>query len=122
MKLPKQDKLVIPIEKLSGYALNAVHEPHKATAFKSALGFDETDAELLADKIRSGVCIFSATPRLKDEWGQRYQVIMKMTGHINKTANVLTGWIDDETAGEMRLTTVYVIKKEVPDDDADKTV
>ena len=47
---------------------------------------------------------------------------MKMTGHENKTANVLTGWIDDEIADEMRLTTVYVIKKEVLDDDANKTV
>jgi hypothetical protein len=61
-------------------------------------------------------------PKQKDEWGQRYQVIMKMAGHENKVANVLTGWIDDETNDEMRLTTIYVTKKEVLEDDADKTV
>ena len=50
MKLPKQDKLVIPIEKLAGYALNAIREPNKAIAFKTVLGFDESDAGLLAKK------------------------------------------------------------------------
>jgi len=40
----------------------------------------------------------------------------------NKLANVLTGWIDDEANDEMRLTTIYVTKKEVLEDDADKTV
>ena len=47
---------------------------------------------------------------------------MKMAGHENKIANVLTGWIDDEANDEMRLTTIYVTKKEVLEDDADKTV
>jgi len=122
MKLPKQDKLVIPIEKLAGYALNAVREPNKSVMFKSALGFEEKDAGLLAEKIRIGVSIFTATPKLKDDWGQRYQVIMRITGNGKKTANVLTAWIDDENTGEMRLTTVYITKREVFYDDTDKTV
>ena len=122
MRLPKLDKLVIPVEKLSKYSLDTINEPDKALAFKLALGFNASDVKLLIEKIKLGVTIFSATDKQICEWGQRYQVIIKMKGHGEKTANVLTAWIDDKITDEMRLTSAYITNKEVLVNDADKTV
>jgi len=38
----------------------------------------------------------------------QYEVIMEITGANGKIAKVLTGWIDDSSNGEMRLTTAHV--------------
>ena len=37
-----------------------------------------------------------------------YEVTMNLIGENGKTAKVVTGWIDDISNGEMRLTTVYI--------------
>ncbi|MCL2036631.1 MAG: hypothetical protein FWG83_04505 [Oscillospiraceae bacterium] len=122
MILPEQDKLVIPLEKLTKYALDAVNEPDKAIAFKLALGFCEGDEEILIQKIKSGITIFNAKEKNAGEWGQRYQVIIRMRGLNGKTANVLTAWIHDVKNNQMRLTSVYITKKEVLEDDKYKTI
>ena len=41
-------------------------------------------------------------------FGMRYEVIMNLTGPNGRSANVLTGWIDDNNNGEMRLTTAHI--------------
>ena len=43
-------------------------------------------------------------------YGMRYQQIIRLKGPNEKEANVLTAWILDN--GELRLTSVYVTKKE----------
>ena len=41
----------------------------------------------------------------------RYEVIMTLKGVNGKTANVLTAWIDDAEADEMRLISAYIDKR-----------
>ena len=120
--LPKQNKVRIPGEKLTKHYLNPEAEPDKAIAFRLALGFTLNYAQLLENKIKAGLKIFSTTEKEANEWGRRYQVIMRITGHNNKTANIVTSWIDDIEKSEMRMTSAYVTKKEVLHDDAGKTV
>ena len=69
MTLPNLDRLVVPIEKLTKYALDTVCEPNKSLAFKLALSFDENDTDLLIEKIKLGVALFTAEKRQKNEWG-----------------------------------------------------
>ncbi|MCL1884340.1 MAG: hypothetical protein FWF81_11405, partial [Defluviitaleaceae bacterium] len=110
--LPKADEAVIPIEKFTQYALNPKRQPNKAVAFDLALGYNINNALKLIEQIRLNLKNFSATEKGDIGYGMRYEVIMDITGANERTAKVLTGWIDDIKNGEMHLTSVYVDKQE----------
>ncbi|MDR1217049.1 MAG: hypothetical protein LBJ99_00515 [Oscillospiraceae bacterium] len=118
MKLPKRDVAVIPYEKLAHYALDPVREPNKAHAFKKALGYTVSNADLLVAEIHSGLDIYPAMAKGNYGYGELYEVAMNINGTNGKTANIITAWIDDAKNGEMRMTSVYVTKKRgvIPDD------
>lgn len=109
--LPRCEQAVIPIEKFTEYALNPEKEPNKATAFKLALGYDLENAEKLIQNIYDNLSNFPAKLKGDTGFGMRYQVTMELRGENGKTANVITGWIDDQETAQMRLTSVYVTKK-----------
>lgn len=109
--LPKTDKIKIPTDKFIKYALNYDRDYDKALAFELALGYNLTNYQMLMDNIKSDLDKYSAVPKGNRGHGERYEVILKITGANGKEANVLTGWIDDINAGEMRLTTVHVVKR-----------
>jgi len=106
--LPKADSAEIPERKLTHYALNPSGDKNKAYAFKSALGFDTDNANLLIRQIKAKVGKYPAKPKGHNGFGETYEVIIDITGPNGKTAKVLTGWIDDESNGEMRLVTLHV--------------
>lgn len=54
---------------------------------------------------------YDAKEKPDNGWGKRYEVKMDITGANEKTAKVLTAWIDDKNTGEIRLTSVYVDKE-----------
>jgi hypothetical protein len=109
--LPKADEVVIPIEKIIGYALNPIKSRGKSVAFNNALGYNIGNADLLINNIKQNIRNFPAEEKGNKGYGNTYAVLMELTGANNKTAHVMTAWIDDETTGEMRLTSVYVKKK-----------
>ena len=106
--LPRADEAVIPLEKFTKYALNFDRDKDKAIAFELALGFNLGNVNLLIDSIRLGLRGFPALKKQDSEFGTKYEVVMDITGANNKTAKVLTAWIDDVENGEMRLTSAYV--------------
>lgn len=112
--LPNYEDAVIPEEKLTKYALdlNGV-APDKAIAFDKALGYNKDNYEELIKNIRDNLPKYKSTVKGKDQYGQRYQVIMRLTGANGKSANVLTGWILDAETGKTRLTSIYVTNKGV---------
>lgn len=110
IKLPKLDKIVIPIEKFTSYALNPMKQPDKAKAFREALGYTINDAEELINNIISNLDKFSAKEKPDNGYGKRYEVVMILNGKNGKRAKVLTAWIDDNKTGEMRLVTAHVDK------------
>lgn len=99
---------MIDERKLKDYALNPNKDPNKAKAFKGALGYDRSNWEDLLRQVKAKLGQYPANIGVKDKYGQRYSVIMDITGPNGKTAKVLTGWIDDAETGEMRLTTIHV--------------
>lgn len=92
-------------------ALNPQRSPDKAVAFSSALGYNLDNADALIQNIRENLSSFPATERGTNGYGKRYEVRMNLTGANNKTANVITAWLDDEKTKEMRLVSAYVDKK-----------
>jgi len=109
--LPNYEKVVIPIEKLTKYALDPKSEPDKATAFRLALGYKISNANALINNIRNNLVSFECKEKDNKGHGMRYEVIMSLVGENGRTANVLTAWIDDKVNGEMRMTSAYVTKK-----------
>ena len=110
IKLPRYEEAVIPREKFINYSLNPEKDPHKAAAFKGALGYSIENADDLIMQIRAKLPDCMAVKKGDRGWGMTYEVIMDITGPNGKTAKVLTAWIDDKDNGEIRLTTVHVDK------------
>jgi len=108
--LPNIDKIKIPEEKFTQYALDFKKDKDKATAFHSALGYNKTNSNLLIADILANVDKFEAVPKSDDGYGMRYEVIMTLKGVNGKTANVLTAWIDDKKADAMRLISAHIDK------------
>lgn len=111
MKLPRHQEAVIPKEKFTQYALNPDKDPDKANAFKSALGYTTNNVDELIKQIYDKLPEYDAKEKPDNGWGKRYEVKMDITGANEKTAKVLTAWIDDKNTGEIRLTSVYVDKE-----------
>ncbi len=109
---------IILREKLEGYALNPTHEAahpsvssgkNKARVFKSALGFDQSNWELLEQRIRDELPYCEAVLKEEDQHGKRYNVILPITGLNGRTVDVLTGWIIKVGTVYPALATTYVI-------------
>lgn len=96
--------------KLTGYVLNANNErgKDKAVVFESTLGYNLSNADELASKIRDGLSVYKALPGEPNEYGNLYNVKMLITGPNGNIKPVKTGWIirDGETAP--RMVTAYV--------------
>lgn len=112
--LPNYQKAVIPSDKLERYALNPTHEKggkDKATVFKSALGFDQSNWQALLQAIIDELPYSEAALAHSDEYGQRYTVIMKIKGPNGNTSEVLTGWIFKRGTDYASLTTARILKQ-----------
>ncbi|MCG8401378.1 MAG: phage head morphogenesis protein [Firmicutes bacterium] len=103
----------IPEEKLTKYALNKEHKGSgrdKAIAFEQALGYNKDNYQDLIGNIRKNISRYPAEFKGKGKFGDRYQVIMDITGPNGKTAKVLTGWLVEDN-GKARLVTAHVDKR-----------
>lgn len=100
--LPNYQRAVIPPEKLERYILNPKHVAlvwgkssgkDKAQVFKSALGFEQSNWELLRDRILEELPHYEAVIGKEDPYGKRYNVILPIHGANGNTVDVLTAWI-----------------------------
>lgn len=82
--LPKADKVVIPKEKFTKYALNPNKDYNKAKAFKDALGYDLSSVDELIENIKQNITKYEAVKKPDNGYGDRYQVIMELTGKMEK--------------------------------------
>lgn len=120
-KSKKSDKIEgqrapkISEDKFINYALDYDRAPDKARVFKSALGYTKENCKELIKDIEKSFDVGLLEERGDQGHGMRYQQIMRLTGPNGKSANVLTAWIED--GDDIRLTSVYVTKKEVTKND-----
>ncbi|MFG0285330.1 MAG: DUF6883 domain-containing protein [Phycisphaerales bacterium JB039] len=110
MQLPNGDRAIVPLEKLTEYALNPQHPTgrHKARVFARALGVTAENAELLHSALLRAAATSGATPSESDEHGQRYQLDFEMTTDIG-TAWVRSAWIIPTGEELPRLLTCYIL-------------
>jgi len=104
-------KAEIPKAKLTEYALNPQKAPDKALAFRLALGYTKENVDELVENIIGNINNFEIIRKEDNGYGDRYQIVLDLTGANGKTASVLTAWIMDKDAGLLRLTSLYVKKR-----------
>ncbi|MGH9840578.1 MAG: DUF6883 domain-containing protein [Blastocatellia bacterium] len=85
--LPNYQAAVVPRAKLEDYVLNPNHDPgmHKARVFKSALGFEQSDWEMLRQSILDELPYHAAQLRAEGPFGKQYNVVLPITGPNGKS-------------------------------------
>ena len=108
--LVNAEHAVIDPKKLAAYALASTHPTggHKARVFESALGYNPTNADVLAARIQEGVLSAPAKVLQANNYGQTIAVDMSISGVNGETAIVRTGWMYETDALVPRLTTMFV--------------
>lgn len=101
---------VIDPKKLASYSLNPAHPVggNKARVFESALGYNSSNADILASKIQQGLMTNPAELGVIDNFGQRMSVDMPIIGINGETVTVRTGWMYEAESLVPRMTTLYV--------------
>ncbi|MDX2076396.1 MAG: hypothetical protein SFZ02_08180 [bacterium] len=109
-KLQNPHKAIIPLEKLSEYALNPEHDEgkHKARVFKSALGLTQNDAPFLQKVIQEIIFTHEAKHESSNDYGERYVIDFELTTSVG-TAIIRTAWIIRFSEDFPRLTTCYIV-------------
>jgi len=101
---------IVDYRKLSTYSLDVTHPVggHKARVFQSALGYNPTNSDVLAGRIREGILTAPAKILNADQYGQRMAVEMPILGINGETVIVRSGWIYEPDAVVPRMTTIFV--------------
>jgi hypothetical protein len=74
------------------------------------LNITEQDADLLKSAILKGLEENQVVPGIKDKYGKRYSVDIKIR-NLDKEAIVRTGWIIKKDENFPRFTTCYINRK-----------
>ena len=111
--LPNYERAEILRSKIEGYALNPVHDVgrDKARVFKSALGFDQSNWELLKQRILDELPYYEAKPGQTTQGGDSYVVDLPIEGPNGNIAKVHTVWQFRLGTDFPSLITVYVLPK-----------
>lgn len=95
MRLPNADRAIIEPAKIRDYLLSEQHPSggrQKSVVFR-ALGYSADRWERLADDLRRQHLSLDATPKLKDEHGQRYEIRGRLRGPNGRAGEFVSAWI-----------------------------
>lgn len=110
MKLPNSHLAQAEIEKFRDYCLNSTHEKgkHKARVFKSALGFEQKDAEKLRELVLQAAQTEDAVMGVYlPLYGQTYILEFSVKG-VEREVIIRTTWIIEEGKDFPRMRTCFV--------------
>jgi uncharacterized protein DUF6883 len=117
--LPNYQNAEIAREKLEGYALNPNHTAtrlgassgkDKSRVFKAALGFEQSNWEILKQRILDELPYHeSVLEAEKKDWGKAYRVDMPILGVNGRTKRVRTTWIIKYGKDHPTLVTLLVL-------------
>ncbi|WP_433550154.1 WXG100 family type VII secretion target [Micromonospora zamorensis] len=103
----------IDSRKITAYAMNPDHPvgKNKFRVINSATGLGPDDADAILQQIREGVLAGKPLPGRADEFGQRWNVDLPLTGP-DGTITVRTAWILESGASAPRMVTISFPPKE----------
>ncbi|MFJ3455928.1 DUF6883 domain-containing protein [Scandinavium goeteborgense] len=101
---------VVDYRKLTTYSLDVTHPigGHKARVFQSALGYNLTNSDVLAGRVREGILTAPAKVLDANQYGQLMAVDMPILGTNGETVIVRSGWMYEPDAVVPRMTTIFV--------------
>jgi len=108
MRLPNQQKVIIPETKIRGYLLSTSHPygRHKAALFKS-FGFRAKYWELMASALRVHAEQYEVVRVEDTEFGSRYIVEGPLRAPDGRAPTVRVVWFIEKGDDRPRLVTVY---------------
>lgn len=96
--LPNVERARFDSGKLVNYSLDPDNPrgKHKARVWKTALGIDKSHAAMVERQIMAQIANLPAVRKSgADQYGERFNVIVPVTGPNGRTVDVLTAWIYD---------------------------
>ncbi|GAA2190050.1 WXG100 family type VII secretion target [Micromonospora lupini] len=110
---PDFTKAEIDSRKITAYAMNPDHPvgKNKYRVINSATGLGPDDADLIMQQVREGALAGKPLPGKADEFGQRWNVDLPLTGP-DGTITVRTAWILENGASAPRMVTISFPPKE----------
>jgi hypothetical protein len=109
--LPGLDRIVIPEGKIK-YSM--AEDENKAFLWGHLLGYTyETDGASVRRQILSGIRKYQCEYEKTDVYGNRYFVVLLMITTKGGEHEVLTGWIDDASVNQTRLTTLMPVTEKI---------
>lgn len=108
--LPTMEKLDLPEKKFTEYLFAGKYEEGliKGRLFEDRLGYNIDNWKKLQRQIRKASAKYPATVKGSNEHGTLYEQKIVLYGEKDTPANVVVGWIKDEAAGSMRMTSAYI--------------
>ena len=104
--------VAIDPRKLTDYMLNPENNvgQHKARVFAAALGYTQTNYQLLLQHIAASALEAEVTIQYTDNYGQHVRADLVLRGVSGQQAVVRTGWLIPPDRTTAQLTTAYVRK------------
>lgn len=108
--LPTMEKLDLPERKFTEYLFAGSNEKGliKGRLFEDRLGYNIDNWKKLQRQIKKASAKYLATVKGSNEQGTLYEQKIVLYGEKDNPANVVVGWIKDEAAGSMRMTSAYI--------------
>lgn len=108
--LPTMEKLDLPERKFTEYLFAGSNEKGliKGRLFEDRLGYNIDNWKKLQRQIKKASAKYPATVKGSNEQGTLYEQKIVLYGEKDTPANVVVGWIKDEAAGSMRMTSAYI--------------
>lgn len=108
--LPEMPKIDLPEAKFTKYLFGGDNKQGlaKGENFKERLGYDASNWQKLQKQIKKASKKYPAKVKGKNEYGTLYEQKIVLYGENETPANVIVGWIQDEKAGSMRMTSAYI--------------
>uniref|UniRef100_UPI00255ADB8F DUF6883 domain-containing protein n=1 Tax=Pseudodesulfovibrio pelocollis TaxID=3051432 RepID=UPI00255ADB8F len=106
-RLPNVERARFLPEKLTTYSMDPNH-PHgrdKARTWKGALGYDKRDAGEVERQIMAQLPHLPAERDMIDAYGERFNVMVPVTGKNGRVVDVLAAWIYDRDTKTGQLAT-----------------
>lgn len=109
LKLPNAENVILPDGKFTEYLFDGKNQQGlaKGKAITERLGYDKGNWEEFQAELNERASKYPVTPKVKDEYGQRYEQKIVVYGKHEKPANMVVGWIH-KPDGTVAMTSAYI--------------